>query len=80
MKDNAITLSAQRAVANVLTAFMFVEDETGFHSVWEQFYKAYDLMNDPFTTCPCAPKDYYKSKLEYDKQIMDDLYGHHDGL
>lgn len=80
MKDKKLTLSEQRAVANVLTAFAFVEDETGFHSVWKNFYDAYELMEDPFTKLPCAPKDYYKHRLEYDRQVMIEMYGHCDGL
>lgn len=78
MKDRAVTLSAQRAVANVLTAFMFAETDEDLKSVWKQFYDAYELMDDPFTTCPCAPKDYYKNQLKLEKQIMDEMYGHHE--
>lgn len=70
----------QQVAAEILTQFMFARDIGEVLQTWENIYKQYDLCDDPFTHTPCSPKDYYKSKLEYDRQTMIDRYGHCDGL
>lgn len=80
MGKRKISLSNQRTAAEILTAFMFVKDMDEFTKVWDKFFDLYELRNDPFTYCPCAPEDYYKSQLNFEKQIMMEKYGHCDGL
>ena len=77
MRINNVT---QRVAAEILTQFMFAKDMDEVWQAWDNIYKQYELCNDPFTYCPCSPEDYYKSKLEYDKQVMFEMYGHCDGL
>ena len=80
MKKSKITTKEQRIAAEILTQFMFTRDMGEVLQTWENIYKQYELCDDPFTHCPCSPEDYYKSRLEYDKQAMIDRYGHCDGL
>lgn len=40
----------------------------------------YELCHNPFTGMLCTSKEYCENRLEYDKQIMMELYGHCDGL
>lgn len=70
----------QQVAAEILTQFMFTRDMGEVLQTWENIYKQYNLCDDPFTKCPCSPSNYYKSKLEYDRQTMMDKYGHCDGL
>lgn len=42
--------------------------------------KQYNLEEDPFTKLPCSTKEYVKNNLEYERQIMVERYGHHDGI
>lgn len=70
----------QRIAAGILTAFMFTRDMNEVHEIWKQIYKDYDLCDDPFTGCPCSPKEYAENRLEYEKQTMIEKYGHCDGL
>lgn len=70
----------QLVAAEILTQFMFTRDMGEVLQTWDNIYKHYELCDDPFTNCPCSPEDYYKSRLEYDKQTMIERYGHCDGL
>ena len=70
----------QIAVADVLTQFMFCKNEQEFHDTFARIEKQCELESDPFTGCPCSQKEYEQNKLEYDKQIMIEKYGHCDGL
>ncbi|MDE6580532.1 MAG: hypothetical protein K2K41_08370 [Ruminiclostridium sp.] len=80
MKQPKITDNIQRVVADVLTQFMFTKNMDEVMKVWDDVYEQYGLCSDPFTDTPCSPKEYSKNKLEYEKQIMIDRYGHCDGL
>lgn len=75
-----ITKRDQRIVASVLTEFMFTKTMDEVVKVWEEVFKQYELCYDPFTHTPCTPEEYCKNKLEYEKQIMIEKYGHCDGL
>lgn len=70
----------QRAVADVLTQFMFVRTMEDVHRVWKDVYEQYDLCDDPFTGCPCSNEDYADNNLEYQRQAMVERFGHCDGL
>jgi len=75
-----ITLKEQRIVSEILTAFMFTKNMDEVIKVWKEIYSLYDLYDDPFTNTPCAPDDYYKAKIEYERQLMYEKYGHYDDL
>ena len=70
----------QKVAAEILTQFMFTRDMSEVLQTWDNIYKQYDLCDDPFTGCPCCSEEYYKSRLEYEKQAMIEKYGHCDGL
>lgn len=80
MGKSKITNKEQRVAAEILTQFMFTRTMKEVLDTWYNIYKEYGLHDDPFTHYPCSPEDYYKSKLEYDRQAMIDRYGHCDGL
>lgn len=75
-----ISEKTQRLVADVLTQFMFARTMDEVTEVWNQIYEQYGLCSDPFTDTPCSPEEYSKNKLEYEKQVMIERYGHCDGL
>ena len=70
----------QHVAAEILTAFMFTNTMDDVKRVWNSIYDTYELFDDPFTLCPCSPKEYEENRLEYDKQAMIERYGHCDGL
>lgn len=70
----------QRVVADVLTQFMFTRTMDEVMEVWNRIHEEYELCSDPFTNTPCSPEEYVNSKLEYERQVMMERYGHCDGL
>ena len=70
----------QKVAADILTQFMFTKTMDDVIKVWNDIYNQYDLCVDPFTGCPCTTDEYYRNKLEYEKQAMIERYGHCDGL
>lgn len=80
MKEFKPSEKEQKIVAKILTEFMFVNDMDEVWQVWKDIYKRYELCEDPFTYTPCTPKEYSENRLEYDRQIMMEMYGHYDGL
>lgn len=75
-----ITKTAQKVAADILTQFAFAHDIDEVIEIYNRVCEQYDLCNDPFTGVPCTPDEYAESKLEYDKQVMFERYGHCDGL
>jgi hypothetical protein len=75
-----ITKTAQKAAADILMEFMFTNDMDEVIKAWQRVFERYGLYSDPFTSCPCTPEEYCKSRLEYEKQSMIEMYGHCDGL
>ncbi len=75
-----ISERTKKAVADILTQFMFTKDMDDVMKVWESIYSEYDLCRDPFTGTPCTENDYCHSRIEYEKQAMIEKYGHCDGL
>lgn len=47
---------------------------------FDRVYEECELDNDPFTWLPCLREEAAEDRLEYSRQMMDELYGHHDGL
>lgn len=70
----------QRIAAEILTAFMFTNTMEDVQKVWKSIYDAYELCDDPFTNCPCSPKEYEQNLLEYERQTIIARYGYYDGL
>lgn len=79
-KKPKITNAMQEVASDILTAFMFCNNMEDVWKAWETTYKYYGLHDDPFTQCPCSDKEYCENSLEYDRQLTDTRYGHHDGL
>lgn len=75
-----ITKMMQKVAADILMEFAFVRDDAEFFEAYQRVFKKYGLCEDPFTSCPCTPDEYYDSKLEYERQTMIERYGHCDGL
>lgn len=80
MKQRKLTKTMQKVAAEILTEFMFTKDMDEVIKVWSEIYEQYGLCKDPFTDTPCTPEEYSKNKLEYERQIMMEKYGHYDGL
>ncbi len=80
MKQTKITKRDQQLAADILTQFMFTKDMKDVLQVWDEIYEQYDLCDDPFTNCPCSSEEYYKNRLEYEKQVAIERYGHCDWL
>ena len=79
-KKKIITDKEQLIAANILTAFMFAQNMDEVQKVWHELYEAYALCDDPFTHCPCSSKEAIENRLEYERQVMIERYGHCDGL
>ena len=75
-----ITKAMQKVASDILTQFMFTKDMDDVNKVWDEVYEQYGLCDEPFTHTPCTPEEYAKNRLEYDKQVMMERYGHCDGL
>jgi hypothetical protein len=43
-------------------------------------FKKYNLNNDPFTGLVCSDKEWSESSQEYNRQKMEEMYDHHDGI
>ena len=90
-KQPKITDTMQKVAVDILEdleALMICSDrivskEQWYDEVFEIFKRAktkYELCEDPFTGTICTWKEFGKNSLEYDRQLMDMRYGHHDGL
>lgn len=79
-KRRKITERDQQVAADILIRFAFVNSMDAFESEYNAVLKAYDLCDDPFTHLPCSPGQYAENSLAYDRQAMEDRYGHFDGL
>ena len=75
-----ITKTMQKVAVDILMEFMFTQDMDEVVEVYDRVFERYGLCNDPFTHTPCTPEEYCKNKLEYERQIMIERYGHCDGL
>ena len=75
-----ITKQMQKVAVDILMEIVFTRDMDELIEAYKRVIEKYGLCEDPFTHCPCTPDEYYKSQLEYERQIMIDRYGHCDGL
>ena len=75
-----ITKTMQKVATDILMEFMFTRDMDEVIEAYGRVMKRYGLCEDPFTSCPCTPDEWYDSQLEYEKQTMIERYGHCDGL
>ena len=87
MKQKKVTSAMQKVAANILQDFeiltMMHNGPYTFEEIWEIVQKHadnYGLCEDPFTRMICTSDEYYKSRVEYDRQTMYEKYGHWDGL
>ena len=80
MKNIKITSTMQKVAVDILTQLLFTRNMDEVIEVYNKVKEQYDLYDDPFTGIPCTPEEYCESKLEYEKQIMIERYGHCDGL
>ena len=80
MRGKKITKTQQRVASSILTEFMFAKDMEEVQMIWDDLFERYELLTDPFTYTPCTPEEYAKSRLNYVRQVMEELYGHCDGL
>ena len=80
MKQKKITSTMQKVAADILTQFMFTRNMDEVIEVYNRVMEEYDLCSDPFTHTPCTFEEYCKNCIEYERQAMDEKYGHHDGL
>ena len=80
MKQKKITHTMQKVACDILTQFMFTRNMDEVIEVYNKVMEEYDLCSDPFTYTPCTFDEYCKNSIEYERQAMDEKYGHHDGL
>lgn len=75
-----LSQSAKNAVSALFVKFSSASTIDEFREMWNTAYQEYGLCDDPFTRLPIAPDEYEKNRLEYDRQLMYEKYGHYDGL
>lgn len=87
MKQKKITNTMQKVAVDILSDFeILTMSHNGpytFEEIWEIVQKhvdGYGLCEDPFTTMICTSKEYAENRLEYEKELMMERYGHCDGL
>ena len=72
------TESAQKAVAEMITALGFAVSLEEIHEICNEMYKKYNLHDDPFTHLPCSDKEYSEMCEEYSRQSMIDRFGYYE--
>ena len=70
----------QKVAADILIQFLFTHNMDEVVDVYNRVKEQYNLYDDPFTGVPCTPEEWAESKLEYEKQVAIEKYGHCDGL
>ena len=79
-KRRKLTERDQQVAAEILIRFAFVNSMDDFESAYKESMNDYNLCDDPFTHLPCSPGQYSENSLEYERQTMEERYGHCDGL
>ena len=79
-KRRKLTERDQQIAAEILTRFMFTKTFDEVIVEWQKVYEDFCLCDDPFTHTCCSPGQYSENSLEYERQTMEELYGHCDGL
>ena len=87
MKKKKITPMMQRVAVDILQDFEIMTMKHNgpytFEEIWAVVQKhvdGYGLCEDPFTRMICTSKEYADNRLEYEKELMIERYGHYDGL
>ena len=80
MKYKKVTQTMQKVTVDILTQFMCTRNMYEVIDVYNKVMEEYELCSDPFTHTPCTFEEYCKNCIEYERQYMDEMYGHHDGL
>lgn len=80
MKKKKITPTMQKVAADILMEFLMTRNMDEVIEAYDRVFERYGLCDDPFTGVPCTPEEYVENKLEYEKQVMIEKYGHCDGL
>lgn len=87
MKQKKITHPMQQVAVNILSDFevlaMTHNGPYTFEEIWaivQKHVDGYGLCEDPFTRMLCTSKEYAENRLEYEKELMMERYGHCDGL
>lgn len=75
-----ISKTMQKVAVDILMEFTFIQSKDEFFEAYDRVFERYGLCYDPFTYCPCTTEEYCENRLEYDRQIMIERYGHCDGL
>lgn len=80
-----ITHKMQQVAADILSDIEIAmmdnkEIPDWIDELYDRVFNDYDLCRDPFTGMVCTSEEYFKNNIEYQRQTMDELYGHHDGL
>ena len=70
----------QKVAADILTQLMFTRNMDDVMKVYDNVKEQYNLFDDPFTGVPCTPEEWTESKLEYEKQVAIERFGHCDWL
>lgn len=87
MKQKKITHPMQKVAVDILSDFevltMTHNGPYTFEEIWaivQKHVDGYGLCEDPFTRMICTSKEYADNRLEYEKELMMERYGHCDGL
>ena len=80
MRKLKITDKDQRIVADVLNAFIFCDNMEEIIYNIELTAKIFCLGKDVYTGCYCSLKEECENRVQYQKDLMIDKYGHCDGL
>jgi hypothetical protein len=80
MKKKKITPTMQKVAVDILMQLLFTRNMDEVIDVYDRVKEQYDLYDDPFTGVPCTLEEYCKNRLECEKQVMIERYGHCDGL
>ncbi len=67
-KHIKISNTMQKVAVDILTEFIFCKNMDDVLDTVKRKIREHELMDDPFTGLPCSSKDWYESKLEFDRQ------------
>lgn len=87
MNKKKITPTMQTVAVDILQDFEILtmkhDGPYTFAEIWaivQKHVDSYGLCEDPFTRMICTSKEYADNRLEYEKELMIERYGHCDGL
>lgn len=87
MKQKKITNTMQNVAVDILQDFeILMMKHNGpytfeeINEIVERHTEKYNLCENPFTRMICTTKEYCEDRLEYEKQVAEEKYGHYDWL